>query len=1126
MKKLSNYLLSIGMAFSAVTSIDVVFASSSANNQIQVTDFANDGFEPPTNPFLAYSPWPMSHRNPYSQGSSPFAGPELDENNVEPVLDQDFEALGLGNIVLTYSTPYPDGSHIIWGSTTDYVFKVDPSGEDLVTVAKLKRDKPEQAESSAYILLDINNNYYLTSDKEIQVYADVVAGDPSSDIELVRSYTLPDDLLRYDNEVIAGMNMTYDGHIVVVTTNGLVGVISSDFKKADYAQLDADEVISNSVSLDEEGGIYIVSSKYMRRLQWTGKKLSQAKKDGAWVSTYNTGPEEPLPGRLGVGSGTTPSLMGTGDMDKFVVIGDGQEQMNLTLFWRDEIPTDWEPIAPGVDRRVAAQVPITFGLDDPSRTTTEQSVLVRGYSAAVVSNDYGELPNSNRLPGIFSNANVLLTNLSAYAPKGVEKFTWSPSKRTLESAWNNPDISCPNGIPTMSVASNLMYCWGQRDAVWTLEALDWDTGDSAFYKELGIFPNWNSAYAATEIGLDRNILSGTVGGIARIQPDMSGITVKSKVRFNGELTQGTVSLNYHAGDILVDVNGISAQVPDFTFTRMPIPIPVRGAVVQYGKTISFAGVGLEKGFSSMAQIEMDPPMEISNGTYWVPLGFLEHALSGEISVENNADDWIIDISAEAAQPIGSVVPEAKIIADELNQDFDIRQGEISLTNAVELYASGYLLDSNGNNANNSYLVVQNPISPRAKFYNRMPMALSMDQDEALVWVGYTPPETKYFSYQNYIVTRTFLEYPPSIKKLYARLGDSVNNYNMETSDDPFNQFHVFIISNNVDTQEAITEAIVRSGISQDRIVNLDIPAETGPGTDMRFGQGPIADSFNFLHRASLFSSDEDKSDYTSQPPLEILRVTPKKYTFSNPLPRPMEAGRMTGVSEQDDPELGSLLEELQDNIIATYGKDYKYAKVLKTSTWLYPGGDVAIEEGEDVLGETNDTLYLKSEEFNLNDDDLIVVFGPNHTQTGKSVYSNVSLYGATIKNGIGGINSVPATTDAPSILSYFGSAAQYMPKASQPQQDKLYVYKFARHAVGDNTFVIPDNSDGRFEGFNDGDRVHLGFRSYVDLLSGVGPYPGDVRDWEFFDFNGPADSEVYFDQVIIFTNSKDDPTAE
>ena len=243
----------------------------------------------------------------------------------------------------------------------------------------------------------------------------------------------------------------------------------------------------------------------MYRVQWTGMELTLDEAKGAWVAAYESGPDVRPPGRLGVGSGTTPSLMGFGEQDKFVVIGDGQALMHIVLFWRDEIPADWEPIAAGKDRRIAAEVPITYGDPSATNTSTEQSVLVRGYDAAVVSNYYGP----DALPSFIAPA---LSNLPGYAPYGVEKFKWNPQTRTLGSVWANPDLSCPNGVPTMSEASGLMYCIGQRETNWTVEAIDWETGESDFYVFLGEAIHYNSFWAATEIGPDRNIITGTLLG--------------------------------------------------------------------------------------------------------------------------------------------------------------------------------------------------------------------------------------------------------------------------------------------------------------------------------------------------------------------------------------------------------------------------------------------------------------------------------------------------------------------------------------------------------------------------------------------------------------------------------------
>jgi hypothetical protein len=70
----------------------------------------------------------------------------------------------------------------------------------------------------------------------------------------------------------------------------------------------------------------------------------------------------------------------------------------------------------------------------------------------------------------------------------------------------------------MSSATNLMYSVGQRDGVWTLEALDWDTGESEFYYEIGDCSRHNSYYAAIQVGPNGSINFGTFLGMIRIQP--------------------------------------------------------------------------------------------------------------------------------------------------------------------------------------------------------------------------------------------------------------------------------------------------------------------------------------------------------------------------------------------------------------------------------------------------------------------------------------------------------------------------------------------------------------------------------------------------------------------------------
>jgi hypothetical protein len=494
---------------------------------------AVDGFEPPQNPYLADSPWPMSHRTPYAQGSSPLPGPTGSGDLASP----DYEGTGLTNITLAMSPEYPSGwfrrgGRVYWGSTFGAVYKLEANGSGLSTIDY--KSKPSgaslsnigNATSGAYTVVDHNNTFYTVDGTTVLAYRDRWSGWKISPIELARSFELPAGILRGDSSTdpIVGMSLLWDGKLALATKRGTVVVLSRDFSSYWSVQLgDANgEEVSNSIAADENGGIYVVSEKAMYRVQWTGSRLSMDPATGAWQADYEAGEDQTGNGRLGAGSGATPSLMGTGSQDKFVVITDGQKLAHLTLFWRDEIPADWQPIAPGKDRRIAAEVPVNFG--DPSReeTVSEQSVLVRGYGAVVVSNDYRNtdlLPNSSGNDTIDNLTNGIVVALSGFPqhqPYGVHKFRWNPHTRKLETHWINNDISCPNGIPTMSAQSQLFYCVGARWGAWTIEALDWQNGASRFYKWLGWNPLYNSFYAGTQIGDNGTMVSGTTFGVMEI----------------------------------------------------------------------------------------------------------------------------------------------------------------------------------------------------------------------------------------------------------------------------------------------------------------------------------------------------------------------------------------------------------------------------------------------------------------------------------------------------------------------------------------------------------------------------------------------------------------------------------
>lgn len=457
--------------------------------------------EPPSNPYLD-DVWPESHRNSYCQASSPLNSPSHPEK-------LKFEYLRLYDLPITiaFSKPYPDGKRVAWVSTVGFTGKIAKIDlENFSVIDEIIPEKHKMGISGAYSVL-VNHTFYVPKLNRIEAYGDTTESRLSG-IELKRTFEIP---AKCKDEVIVGITLTYDGRIAFATNYGMVGVVSRDF--SEYATYSINrgcekaEMVSNSIAADEDGGIYVVTDKAMYRVNWDGKNLSLG-----WRAEYQTGGQ--MGGRLGKGSGSTPTLMNCGK-DRFVVITDGQKLMHMVLLWRDEIPEDWKGLE-GRNRRIAAEVPVTFGFKT-NESYSEQSVLVRGCSAAITNNRLG-LRLLDYLPERLQPFSMLLSNIPGIAPYGVEKFEWDAEKRELRSVWANPNVSLPNAIPAMSGKTDLLYAIGQRGGFWTLEAINWENGKSVWFARISPLPAHNSFYAATEIGPDGCIYTGMLWGVARFCP--------------------------------------------------------------------------------------------------------------------------------------------------------------------------------------------------------------------------------------------------------------------------------------------------------------------------------------------------------------------------------------------------------------------------------------------------------------------------------------------------------------------------------------------------------------------------------------------------------------------------------
>jgi len=508
----------------------------------------------PRNPHLADSENPIAHGRCDQQDSTPLAGPRPDGGRVLAESERQHTWLGPGHFGGSISGVYPDGRRVIWSNGREQIAKLDyDTFEVLATLdvadtvtdrARLEADLAgldnltgDEAIGHAadmamryltgldgiYSLVDRDGVLFLGRKSEVVAYGDAVPGDRTSGIVERARWPKPPEIEGF----FVGINMTHDGRLVLSTDHGWVVCLTRDFNNYETLLLPraAEEAaahctrmeqergntgygwVRTSMCADDEGGVYLNSVDHIHRVVWTGSRLSLDPADGAWVAAYRNG--------SGRGSGTTPCLMGFGpDEDRFVVIGDGDDVVNITLFWRDGIPDDWECLPGAPSRRIAGLGPAHMGDLGRAAIQTEQSITVSGYGAMTVNNEPSSVPD--RIPARGTRMLCFfLAHDPRYTPFGMHKYQWDPVARTFDEAWVARDVSSPNSVPYVSEAEDLVYTCGVRDGQWSIEAVDWSTGRAVGHWVVG-GSQFNTLGAGVGLDEDGRIMYGTVFGKTRL----------------------------------------------------------------------------------------------------------------------------------------------------------------------------------------------------------------------------------------------------------------------------------------------------------------------------------------------------------------------------------------------------------------------------------------------------------------------------------------------------------------------------------------------------------------------------------------------------------------------------------
>lgn len=273
----------------------------------------------------------------------------------------------------------------------------------------------------------------------------------------------------------------WSGRIWFVTGQGVVGAVDPASGTAQVHR--TGEPITNSFSVDEDGGVYIVTDGALYRFDADQAGAPQV----TWREPYeNTG--EGKPGQVGPGSGTTPTVMGR----DLVSITDNADPINVVAYKRGRSVKG--------ARRVCSEPVFPKG-----RGSTDQS-LIGTHKSMIVENNYGYTGPASTFQG-------------GVTEPGLARVDVRADRKGCKTIWTSDEIA-PSVVPKLSLRTGLVYTYTKnRDDAdpWYLTALDFRTGKTVFRQLAGQGLGLNNNYAPITIGPDGSVYVGVIGGMVTLR---------------------------------------------------------------------------------------------------------------------------------------------------------------------------------------------------------------------------------------------------------------------------------------------------------------------------------------------------------------------------------------------------------------------------------------------------------------------------------------------------------------------------------------------------------------------------------------------------------------------------------
>jgi hypothetical protein len=435
---------------------------------------------PPRHPFMAENGRSNIHDDAYMSGTYTFTGP----------LGRDMERLSTFFAADCASVTFDRAGRIVTicvGLDGPRLVMLDPRTLDLLAEFPLPPRQPSAGNpftdfaGGGYFYLDNRDRAVIpTTHRHIWV-VEQTQGPLGPGFRLARDHDVS-TVLSPDDKLFSALP-DWSGRIWWVSQAGVVGAI--DPESGAFKTFDTNEQITNSFSVDEDGGVYIVTDAALYRFDATA--------DGApavtWREQYpNSGVRKP--GQVSPGSGTTPDVMGS----QYVSITDNADPMDVVVYKRAKRVKG---------SRLVCKEPVF----EPGASATDNSLITVGNSI-VVENNYGYSGPTATMDG-------------ATTSPGLARVDIRTGGGRCRAVWRSNEIA-PSVVPKLSLATGLVYAYTKpadpngTDA-WYFTALDFRTGATVYKQLAGTGLGFNNHYAPVTLGPDGTAYVGALGGLVLLR---------------------------------------------------------------------------------------------------------------------------------------------------------------------------------------------------------------------------------------------------------------------------------------------------------------------------------------------------------------------------------------------------------------------------------------------------------------------------------------------------------------------------------------------------------------------------------------------------------------------------------